>query len=259
MRLIRFTSADAPEPTFGILDEEDRVYLAEGDLLEGATRGALVAPLADVRLLAPCVPTKVVAVAINYPGIDHFDPNMAEPMVFLKPPSSVIGPGEPVINPFPGTTWWGEAELGLVMKKRTRPGITEEEARDYVLGFTIGNDSSVENIEDRDHHLARSKCADRFCPIGPWIDTEYDATDVLIEAVQNGRVIRAGRSSQQFWEWPRIIAEVCNWMTLEPWDVILTGNAPDTVGVVYIQHGDTYTARVEGLGELTNPYFERGR
>lgn len=176
-------------------------------------------------------------------------------MVFVKPPSCVCGPGEAVINPFPDLPWWGEAELGVVVGRRMT-GVSEAEAEsgESVLGFTIGNDVTVENVEGRDHHLARSKCSDRFCPLGPWIDTEYDASDALTEAVQNGEVIRRARSSEQVWEWPRILSWLSSWMTLEPWDVVLTGNPPDTVGMRYLSDGDNYTARVEGLGELTNTF-----
>jgi len=220
--------------------------------------GEHVAPLSSVRLLAPCQPGKVVAMAINFPGIEGYSASMAEPMVFIKPASSVCGPGDPVINPFSGLPWWGEAELAVVIKDRLRDA-TATEVEAGVLGFTIGNDVTVENIDGRDHHLARSKCADTFCPLGPWIDTDYDAGDSLIEAVQNGEVIRRGRSSEQVWQWPRILEWLSGWMTLEPWDVVLTGNAPDTVGMRFVEHGDVYTAQVDGLGELTNQFFVKGQ
>lgn len=234
--------------------EGDGVHRLEGDPLEAPRPGERVASLDEVRLLAPCAPRKVVAMAINFAGIDGYSPEMSEPMVFVKPGTSVCGPGDDVVNPFPELPWWGEAELGVVIS-RTLRGATKDEARESILGFTIGNDTTVENVEGRDHHLARSKCVDTFCPIGPWIDTDFDASDCVIEAVQNGEVIRRGRSSEQVWQWPRIVSWVSTWMTLEPWDVVLTGNAPDTVGMRFIEHGDVYTARVEGLGELTNTFL----
>jgi 2-keto-4-pentenoate hydratase/2-oxohepta-3-ene-1,7-dioic acid hydratase in catechol pathway len=197
-----------------------------------------------------------VAVAINFPGIDGYSPKMSEPLVFVKPGTSVCNPGDPVINPFPELPWWGEAELGVVLRHRLRDA-TETEVQRAILGFTIGNDATVENVEGRDHHLARSKCPDTFCPLGPWIDTDFDAADCVIEAVQNGEVIRRGRSSQQVWQWPQIVRWLSTWMTLEPWDVILTGNPPDTVGMRYLHHADVYTARVSGLGELTNRFLLR--
>lgn len=251
MRIVRYTGDGGPR--FGVIAGDD-VHALDGDPLDGATPGAHVGPLGEVRLLAPCAPTKVVAMAINYPGILGYTPAMTEPLVFIKPGTSVCAPGDPVVNPFPGIEWWGEAELGAVVGRRLR-NASPDEVRDGVLGFTIGNDVTVENVEARDHHLARSKCPNSFCPLGPWIDTDFDPSDCLIEAVQNGEVIRRARSSEQIWSWDRIIGWVSTWMTLEPWDVVLTGNPPDTVGMRFVEHGDEYTARVEGLGELTNRFF----
>lgn len=256
MRIIRYTIREG-RPTIGCL-VDGSVRDLRGDPLDTPTPGDHVGRLDEVILLEPCRPGKVVAVAINFPGIDHFSPTMQEPLVFVKPSTSVCAPGADVVNPFPDLPWWGEAELGVVIKRRLRNASTRDVA-EGVLGFTIGNDATVENVDGRDHHLARSKCPDGFCPIGPWIDTEFDASDCLIEAVQNGEVIRRARSSQQFWQWPQILEEVSKWITLEPWDVVLTGNPPDTVGMRYLAHGDVYTARVHGLGELTNRFFQEGR
>lgn len=252
MRLIRFQIDEHPV-TFGCLEGDD-VHLLEGDPLQRPAPGKFVAPLSNVRLCAPCVPGKVIAMAINFPGIDGYSPEMTEPMVFVKPRSSVIGPMEPVINPFPELPWWGEAELAVVIGRHLR-NASVEETRDAALGFTIGNDVTVENVEHRDHHLARSKCPDTFCPLGPWIDTDYDPTGALVEAIQNGEMIRSGNASDHHWRWDRIVSWISSWMTLDPWDVVLTGNPPDTVGMRFVSHGDTYTARVSGLGELTNPFY----
>ena len=195
----------------------------------------------------------MIAVADNYPEGDHFSPDMSEPLVFVKPGSSICGPGETVVNPFPDLPWWGEPELAVVIGKRLQ-NVSEADTWNGILGFTIANDTTVENVSHRDHHLARSKCPDRFCAVGPWIDTEFDASDCLIEAVQGGEIIRRGRSSEQFWQWPTIISTVSSWMTLEPWDLVLTGNPPDTIGMRYLEDGDIYTARISGLGELTNRF-----
>lgn len=255
MKLVRFEK-DGSLPAFGWL-ENDFLYRLEGNPLDSARPGESVGPLDSVRLLAPCQPGKILAVAINYPGIEGYSPSMKEPLVFIKPGTSVCAPGDPVVNPFPELPWWGESELGVVIK-RTLKNVTMAQAERSILGFTIGNDVTVQNIEDRDHHLARSKCADSFCPLGPWIDTDFDASNCLIEAIQNGEVIRRARSSQQVWQWQRVIQWLSTWLTLEPWDVVLTGNPPDTVGMRYLSHGDVYTARIEGLGELTNHFSGKG-
>jgi 2-keto-4-pentenoate hydratase/2-oxohepta-3-ene-1,7-dioic acid hydratase in catechol pathway len=252
LRLVRYQNG-ASEHLFGCV-EDGNIHEVNSDPLIAIEPGKLVGPLNSARLLAPCRPGKVVAVAINFPGIDGYSPAMLEPMVFIKPATCVCAPGDSVVNPFPDLPWWGEAELGVVIKSRLRNASPDEVDRG-ILGFTIGNDVTVENVEGRDHHLARSKCPDSFCPLGPWIDTDFDSTNCLIEAVQNGEVIRRARSSQQVWQWPRIVAWLSTWMTLEPWDVVLTGNPPDTVGMRFLNDGDVYTARIEGLGELTNKFF----
>jgi 2-keto-4-pentenoate hydratase/2-oxohepta-3-ene-1,7-dioic acid hydratase in catechol pathway len=257
VKIVRFQRSEKDEPQFGNLDGE-RIYSLKGDLLSRCEIGPLVATPRDVRLLAPCLPTKIVAMAINFPGIGGYSETMSEPLVFVKPGTCLCNPGDTVTNPFPDIEWWGEAELGVVVKQ-TLKDASPEDVRRGILGFTIGNDVSVENVEGRDHHLARSKCPDRFCPVGPWIDTEFDADDCIIEAVQNGEVIRRGRSSEQVWKWDRIIQWLSTWMTLEPWDLVLTGNPPDTVGMRFLSHGDIYTARIEGLGELTNRFVVKGR
>lgn len=250
MKIVRFKTIGEDKVEFGCVDGNN-VYSLIGDPLTTVERGSFVAPLDKVKLMSPCVPKKIIAIAINFPGIDGYSPAMSEPLVFIKPGTSVCNPRDAVVNPFPNLPWWGEAELAVVIKDTLRDA-SMEQVEKGILGFTIGNDVTVENVEHRDHHLARSKCPDTFCPIGPWIDTDFDASDCLIEAVQNGEVIRCGRSSMQVWQWSRIVSWLSTWITLEPWDVILTGNPPDTVGMRYIQDGDIYTARIEGLGELTN-------
>ena len=250
MKIIRFSQGNFNIPLYGMVIENN-IYKIVGDPLYGWEKGEFISKLSEIKLLAPCSPGKIIAVAINYPEIEGFRKDMCEPMVFIKPHSSVANPGDSIVNPFPELPWWGEAELGVVVRNIPR-NANEKQVRDGILGFTIGNDVTVENVEHRDHHLARSKCADGFCPIGPWIDTEFDSSDCVIEAVQNGEIIRRGRSSNQFWQWPKVLMWLSTWITLDPWDVVLTGNPPDTVGMRYLQDGDIYTARILGLGELTN-------
>jgi len=252
MRIIRFSNLGSSEKRYGILENQD-VFELVGNPLKFPVKGKHMGNLSDVKLLSPCLPSKIVCVALNFDGVEGFSKNMLEPLIFVKPPTCCANPDEEIINPFTDLPWWGEAELGVVIKKETK-NMGIEFAKDHILGFTIGNDTTVGNLESRDHHLARSKCPDKFCSFGPWIDTDFDASDCLIEAVQNGEVIRRARSSEQFWQWPKIISEISKWMTLKPYDLILTGNPPDTVGMRYLNNGDVYTAKVEGLGELTNNF-----
>ena len=252
MKIIRFKQKLTNEVNIGIL-ENNQIFEIFGDVLGVSKKGNFVCMLNEAILLHPCIPTKIICVAINFNGIEGFSKTMTEPLVFVKPLSCAANPSDIIINPFPELPWWGEAELGVVIKKKLK-NVDESKVREGILGFTIGNDTTVENVEHRDHHLARSKCVDGFCSFGPWIDTEFDANDCLIEAIQNGEIIRSARSSEQFWQWPKIVSWLSTWMTLEPYDLILTGNPPDTVGMRFLEDGDLYTAIIQGLGELTNKF-----
>ena len=256
MKLVRFKSGHLTH-SLGVFENND-VYILTGDPFNKYSKGECVGTIDDVKLLAPCIPSKVIAIAINFKEIDGFNPNMKEPMVFIKPPTTVCGPNTIIENPFPELPMWGEAELGVVIKN-VSSNSTEDEIKDGIFGFTIANDVTIENIEKRDHHLARSKCPDNFCPIGPWIDTDFDASDCLIEAAQNGEIIRRGRSSEQFWQWPKIISWLSTWITLNPWDIVITGNPPDIGGLRLLSDGDIYTAQIEGLGKLTNKFLIKNK
>ena len=254
MRIIRFKAKNELENfQFGILESEN-VYELNGNALNNPKKGNFVCKLNDIKLLHPCIPSKIICVAINFNGVEGFSNKMQEPLVFIKPNTSCANPNDDIINPFPNIPWWGEAELGVVIKNKMK-NVSEEFVKDGILGFTLGNDTTVENIDNRDHHLARSKCPDSFCSFGPWIDTDFDASNCIIEAIQNGEVIRRAKTSDQFWQWPKIVSELSNWITLEPFDLILTGNPPDTVGMRYLNDGDNYIVRIEGLGELSNNFY----
>lgn len=254
MRIIRFSAKNELNNfQFGILESEN-VYELDGDPLHDPKKGNFVCNLNEIKLLHPCIPSKIICVAINFNGVEGFSNKMQEPLVFIKPTTSCANPNDDIINPFPYIPWWGEAELGVVIKKKMK-NVSEEFVKEGVLGFTLGNDTTVENVDNRDHHLARSKCPDSFCSFGPWIDTSFDASNCVIEAIQNGEVIRRGKTSEQFWQWPKILSKLSSWITLEPFDLILTGNPPDTVGMRYLNDGDNYIVRIEGLGELSNNFY----
>lgn len=253
MKIVRFNRLNLKKPSYGIL-EEDNIYELKGSILNSPKPGKFLCKSSEINLIAPCEPSKIVCLAINYKGIEGYSKAMLEPLVFIKPPTSIASPGDKIINPFPNLRWWGEAELAVVIKNKIK-NIDETSVSENILGFTIANDTTVENIDSRDHHLARSKCPDKFCSIGPWIDTDFDASDCLIQAIQNGEIIRQGKSSEQIWKWPKIISWLSTWMTLEPLDIVLTGNPPDTVGMRYLNDGDNYKAKIEGLGELSNNFY----
>jgi 2-keto-4-pentenoate hydratase/2-oxohepta-3-ene-1,7-dioic acid hydratase in catechol pathway len=255
MKLVRYLSGSSPEPRWGVVEDAYVKPLADDPLktvevLDGREL------LTDVRLLAPCRPAKIVGLAINYPNATGMVAGMEEPLVFLKSPTSVIGPGEKIVSPFPGMNIWGEPELAIVMRKQLR-NASEEEARNAILGYTIGNDVSADNLHGWDHHLARSKAADCFCPMGPWIDTEFRPAAQKIEGYHNGELIRRGRLDERLWGDTRTLAWLSSWMTLEPWDVVLTGTPSRVVPRRYFSNGDEFMARIEGLGDLPNSFESR--
>lgn len=255
MKIVRFTSRSYSRARWGLLDGDFILPLVRNPLQDTETFSSPV-PVTEARLLAPCQPSKIVAVALNYEGATGQSADMSEPLVFLKPGTSVCGPGDTVICPFPGVKVWGEAELAIVIGRTVR-NADETEAGHAILGYTGANDVSAENVEGRDHHLARSKAADTFCPLGPWIDTDYDPDNKMVEAYQNRELIRRGNSNQRVWRDRQIVSWLSTWMTLQPWDVILTGTPSRVVPRHYLAPGDIFTVRIEGLGSLENPYGVR--
>jgi 2-keto-4-pentenoate hydratase/2-oxohepta-3-ene-1,7-dioic acid hydratase in catechol pathway len=251
VKIVRYKS-HGTVPEYGIVID-GMIYELIGSVTDEFKIGKPIGELAANELLAPCEPTKIICAAVNFPGTSHFQDSMEEPLFFLKPPTSVTGMDSRVVNPFPGKKWWGEAELGIVIKKQMK-NVSENDVKDFVLGFTIGNDITIENCDDRDHHLLRSKGADNFCPLGPWIETDFMRDSWDIEAIQNGNVIRRGNTKNHFWQWPKILSKLSEWITLEPMDVILTGNPPAISSDKFINGPTEFLARVEGIGELRT-YF----
>src|SRR2546426_2707677 len=243
MKIVRYLDSGSPE--WGCVSQES-VFRPGGDPLNNPKRGEMAGPLKSVKLLAPCRPGKIIALGINYPGATGLTETMTEPLVFLKPGTSASGPYDDIVSPFPGKEVWGESELALVIG-----------ANNTILGYTAANDVSADNVEGWDHHLARSKAADTFCPLGPWIDTEYSPANRIIEGFQNGELVRRGNSNDRLWQDGQTVAWLSTWMTLEPWDVILTGAPTRVVPRRYLKEGDQFVVRIEGLGELRNRFRER--
>ncbi|MDW7650753.1 MAG: fumarylacetoacetate hydrolase family protein [Bacillota bacterium] len=203
-----------------------------------------------VTFLAPCQPTKVVCIGLNYR--DHAAEMKMdlpeEPIIFLKPPSSVIGHGGEIVHP----GWIGrmdyEAELVAVIGRRTKHA-TDENAGGSIFGYTCGNDVTARSLQKKDGQWARAKSFDTFCPLGPWIDTELDAANAAISLDVNGELKQQSTTAQLVFNPAQLVVLLSRVMTLEPGDVILTGT-PSGVGP--LQKGDTVTVRIEGIGELVN-------
>lgn len=248
MRIVRFVYRQ--ESRYGLV-KGDHVELLQGEpFQELKTTGVSVA-LGNARLLAPALPSKVIAVGLNYR--DHADelgmdwPDV--PRIFMKPSSSVIGPGEAIIYPQMSRQVDFEAELAVVIGKQAK-GITAFKADQYILGYTCGNDITARDLQQLDGQWTRAKGFDTFCPLGPHIETDLDPGDLEISSVVNGGLKQSSRTSQMVFKVPELIEFITEIMTLYPGDVILTGTP---VGIGSLTLGDTAQVKIEGIGTLTNP------
>jgi len=248
MIIIRFQTPTGPE--FGIVEGE-AVYHVEGDYATGFRRGEPVGELGQVALLSPCQVTKIVAVGRNYAAhaAEHGDEVPSQPLIFLEPPSAVIGPGESIVCPPQSAQVEHEVELAVVIGRRARR-VTAADAWEHVLGYTCANDVTARDLQRSDGQWSRAKGFDTFAPLGPWIVTELDPTDLNVVCRVNGQVKQQASTADMVFKIPQLIEYITAAMTLEPGDVILTGT-PD--GVSRIQSGDQVEVEVEGIGVLRNP------
>src|SRR5688572_450127 len=213
-------------------------------------------PVADVRLLAPVIPrSKVVAIGKNYAAhaAEMGGEVPAEPLMFIKPNTSVIGPGDPIAYPRQSREVHFEGELAVVIGRICRD-VPKERAHDVILGYTIGNDVTARDLQRSDVQFTRAKGFDTFCPLGPWIETELDVTDLRVRTFLNGDVVQDGSTKDMIFDVPALVAHVSSVMTLLPGDVILTGT-PEGVGPMEV--GDEVDVVIERLGTLTNKVQRR--
>ena len=208
-------------------------------------------PLASVRLLAPVLPSKVVAIGKNYAGHvrEMGGEPPAEPVLFLKPSTSVCGPGDPVRYPVGLTQRVDyEGELAVVIGRLCRD-VPAAQAGAVIFGYTCANDVTARDLQARDGQWARAKGFDTFCPLGPWIETEADPADLALTTSVNGEVRQQARTSQLLHPVADLIAYASTVMTLLPGDVLLTGTP---AGVGPLADGDEVSVSIEGIGTLTN-------
>jgi 2-keto-4-pentenoate hydratase/2-oxohepta-3-ene-1,7-dioic acid hydratase in catechol pathway len=259
VRIARFSLNG--EVSFGVVegpgnDPKDLVVAAiAGHPFAPVTLTGVRHPLTDVRLLAPVLPSKVVCIGKNYAAhIEEMGGATPEtPVVFLKPSTSVVGPGDPIVLPRNSEQVDHEAELGIVIGRLCRE-VPRERAHDVILGYTCGNDVTARDHQKQDGQWTRGKSHDSFCPIGPWVETELDVTDIAVQCAVDGEVRQDGRTSLLLHDVPAIIEWVTAFMTLLPGDVILTGTP---AGVGPLVPGNAVTVLVEGIGPLTNPVVAR--
>lgn len=230
---------------------EDRVGPIEGSVFGEFRRTEASLPLAEVRLLAPVQPSKILCVGRNY--VAHAKEHDAEvpevPLLFLKPPSTVIGPGETILLPPQSQRVEHEGELAAVIRKRGR-WISPEEAPDYILGYTVANDVTARDLQFRDEQWTRGKGFDTFCPVGPWIETEFDPADALLTCTVRDEVRQMASTRDMVFTVRQLIAFASSVMTLEPGDILLTGTP---AGVGPLEAGDLVQVTIEGIGSLSNP------
>jgi 2-keto-4-pentenoate hydratase/2-oxohepta-3-ene-1,7-dioic acid hydratase in catechol pathway len=247
MRIVRFQHQGTT--AYGLVEGET-VYALEGDPYSEFQRGAAVAPLVTVRLLAPCQPSKVVAVGLNYRDHAAETHNVlpAEPLLFLKPPTSVIGPGEAIVRPTMSQQVDHEAELAVVIARRAHK-VSPAEAPSYILGYTCANDVTARDIQRLEQHNSRAKSFDTFCPLGPWIVTGLSPDDLGIQCRVNGVLRQDSRTSQLVFGVRALVSFVSQVMTLLPGDVVLTGTP---AGIGPLASGDVVEVEIEGVGVLRN-------
>ncbi|MGI8423432.1 MAG: fumarylacetoacetate hydrolase family protein [Chloroflexota bacterium] len=237
------------QPAWAII-EGDTVYRLNGNPFEQPSRGEKIGDLASARLLAPAEPTKVICIGLNYRAhaAESGQEVPKEPLMFLKPPTSVIGPGENVVWA-PGSQKIDyEAELGVVFKK-TAKHVAAGAFKDYVLGYTCANDISARDFQRGDGQWARAKGSDTFCPLGPWIETDVDPSDLQISGKLNGETKQDSRTSDLVFNVDFLISHLTKYFTMFPGDVLITGTP---AGIGAMNPGDEYEVTIQGIGSLKN-------
>ncbi|MBN2550715.1 MAG: fumarylacetoacetate hydrolase family protein [Anaerolineales bacterium] len=253
MRFIRYQKGNEVAAFGWILEEPAGLSVGpvEGSPFGEFRRLEAVQPLDSVHLLAPAAPAKIICVGRNY--VAHAKEHNADvpevPLLFLKPPTAVIGPGDKIVLPPQSQQIEHEAELAVVIGRGGR-WIRPEEASNHILGYTVALDVTARDLQRRDGQWTRAKGFDTFCPIGPWIETDFDPADGVITCSVNGEMRQMGSTRDMVFSVRQLIAFASSVMTLEPGDLILTGT-PSGVGP--LQAGDIVEVTIEGIGTLQNP------
>jgi 2-keto-4-pentenoate hydratase/2-oxohepta-3-ene-1,7-dioic acid hydratase in catechol pathway len=240
-----------PAPRAGIL-QGDRIVEIEGELWGPRQRTGKFWPLEAVKLLPPSTPSKIVCVGRNYAEHAKELGNEApkHPLIFLKPPSSVIAPEEPIVMPAISQRVDFEGELAVIISRRCRDLLVEENTADYILGYTCLNDVTARDLQKLDVQFTRAKGFDTFCPFGPILETDLLPSGVTLETFVNGIRKQSGHTSEMIFSVDAIIRFIAQVMTLEPGDVIATGT-PSGVGP--LAAGDVVEVSISGIGTLRNP------
>jgi 2-keto-4-pentenoate hydratase/2-oxohepta-3-ene-1,7-dioic acid hydratase in catechol pathway len=253
MKICRFVEAGSSKPRFGILQGGSITELAGAPWIPGSGKKTGKNFAADdVRLLAPVAPSKIVCVGRNYAAhaAELGNEVPKEPLIFLKPPSSIVGPGEAIVLPKFSNKVEHEGELALVVGRKASHLSDSDDALGYLCGYTCVNDVTARDLQKSDVQFTRAKGFDTFCPVGPHIETELNPEDLLVECRVNGAVRQSGRTSLMIFSPAFVLRWISRMMTLEPGDLIATGTP---AGVGPLVAGDTTEVSVQGIGVLSNP------
>ena len=253
LKICRFQSPSDKAPRYGVVDGASLLPFAEGARVESLcdAPNEPPVPLDEVKLLAPVTPSKVVCVGRNYSehAAELGNEMPTEPLLFLKAPSAIVGPGAHIELPSVSQRVEHEGEIGVVIGRRARQLSDDEDPLSYVLGYTCLNDVTARDLQRRDVQFTRGKSFDTFCPVGPYIVNGIDPLDLRVETRVNGETRQSGRTSQMAFPIPHLVRYISRCMTLEPGDLIATGTP---AGVGPLADGDTVEVEVEGVGLLFN-------
>jgi 2-keto-4-pentenoate hydratase/2-oxohepta-3-ene-1,7-dioic acid hydratase in catechol pathway len=246
MRVVRvFTGEDV---RYGLADASSITLISDEPFAAWETEDVI--PMTGARLMPPAMPTKIVCVGVNYKShareMGHDLP--VEPLIFLKPPTSMNAPGGEIhLPPGVGRVDY-EGELAVVMGRRAHR-VSADDALSNVLGYTCANDVTARDLQARDVQWTRAKGFDGFCPLGPWVETDVDPSDLLLETYLNGERVQSARTSDMVFDVPTLVSAISHVMTLLPGDIMLTGT-PSGIGELHA--GDVVEVRIEGIGGLTS-------
>lgn len=238
---------------FGILEKDSIAEISVAPWsADSWKKNARIFPASGARLLAPVVPSKIVCVGRNYAAhaAELGNEVPKEPLIFLKPPSSLAGPGDPIVLTKYSSKVEHEGELGLVVGRTASHLSDSDNPLSYLLGYTCVNDVTARDLQKTDVQFTRAKGFDTFCPVGPHIETQLNPADLLVECRVNGEVRQSARTSQMIFSAAFLVRWISRMMTLEPGDLIATGT-PSGVGPLVAE--DNAEVSVEGIGVLSNP------
>jgi len=256
VRIARVAVPGLEHPVFGVIDGERIDLIVGSPFVDDALNySGVVLNLHDVRLLAPVLPSKIVCVGKNY--ADHAAEMggdvPVEPVIFLKPNTSVIGDGDSIVLPTQSSNVHYEAELAVIIGAVAK-NVDPARADEVIFGYTCANDVTARDLQNSDGQWTRAKSFDTFCPLGPWIETELEPTNLAISTELNGDTKQDGNTKDLVRTAREMVAWISQVMTLVPGDVVLTGTP---AGVGPMVNGDVVSVTIEEIGTLTNPVVSR--